>query len=57
MCRMELAALHAIAHGFPDAQWLANRVLNGREPTEDQESALADVIDVALYLDERELGA
>ena len=50
---MELAALYAIAYQQPpDAAWLARIALDGRMPTEEGKQALADRIDVALYLDE-----
>ncbi|GFG94276.1 hypothetical protein MTIM_01550 [Mycobacterium timonense] len=54
-----IAALHAIASD-PDAppqlSLVARLGLDGRRPTGEEWQALGDQIDVALYLEERELG-
>ena len=53
-----LAALHKIAHdpeAPPHLAWVARVALDGREPTAEDDQALGDAIDVALYVEE--LGA
>jgi hypothetical protein len=50
-----LAALHKIAHDTEapaHLAWVARVALNGREPTAEDDQALGDAIDVALYVEE-----